>query len=114
MLFDLNWFARFLPKFNLSTMSSEQPTMAGDLEQKFAELAIQATAATEKLSVASLSEAAPAEQPIRSYVDIVSEMIKETKMGKVTDMLSLVELAAPGYPDGQASTKDEQEPKWFE
>ncbi len=114
MLFDLNWLAQYLPTFNFSTMSSEQPTMAGDIEQKFAELAIQATATTEKSSAASPSESAPADQPIRSYVAIVSEMIKETKMGEVTDMLSLVELAAPGYPDGQASTKDEQEPEWFE
>lgn len=87
--------------------------MAADIVPKVDELAFQATATMEKSLATTLPESAPAEQPIRSYVDIVSEMIRETKLGEVTDMLSMVKLAAPGYPDGQA-TGDEQQPEWYE
>ncbi|KAL8903389.1 MAG: hypothetical protein Q9207_003963 [Kuettlingeria erythrocarpa] len=94
-------------------MSSEQLAMAGGIEQKVDELALQATAKVEETSAASLSQSSPAEQPIRTYVDIVSEMVKETKLSQVTDRLSMVALAAPDCLDGQA-TKDEQQPEWYE
>ncbi|KAL8761657.1 MAG: hypothetical protein Q9184_002241 [Pyrenodesmia sp. 2 TL-2023] len=93
-------------------MSSEKPTIAGDIEQLLDELHIQPTSIMEKEAAAPLPDSLPEDQPvIKTYVDIVAEMSKETKLGKVTDVVSMIQLAC-GHLDAQAA-EDENEPEWY-
>ncbi|KAL8917969.1 MAG: hypothetical protein Q9208_007633 [Pyrenodesmia sp. 3 TL-2023] len=99
-------------KKEAAAMSYEQRSIAGDIQQTLDEQDIQPTTIMEKKAAAPSPISIPEDQPvIKTYVDIVSEMSKETKLGKITDVVSMIELAC-GHLDAQAA-EGENEPEWY-
>lgn len=98
-------------------MSSEQPTIAGDIHEMLDKLHIQPKLTMEKDAAAPLTDSIPEDQPvIKTYVDIVSEMSKETKLGKVTDVFAMIKFGWPDAPDAEdvQAAEDENEPEWYQ
>lgn len=91
-------------------MTSDQPTSA-DNTQQTSDQSLSESMAVLKGGVAVLLSEKAQEQPIKSYVDIVAEMTKETKVSEVKDVNHMIELYTT-QPDTQAA-KDEGEPAWY-